>query len=159
MKKTCPKCNGTGSIVVDTKICENCDGTGYVDTFEMKNHFKGVNSNARAKFDLDADQDVPCEACDGKGMVDVLEDCSYCNGTGEITVCNDCGKRIDSDKNYCDECAEKQEEEKMKKQAEREKNPEKLVVESDISGKEIVYELDGLCEMSDLELNSIYRGI
>ena len=158
MKKACPKCNGTGSVVVDTKICENCDGTGYVDTFEMKNHFKGVNSNARAKFDLDADQDVPCEACDGKGMVDVLEDCSYCNGTGEITVCNDCGKRIDSDKNYCDECAEKQEEEKMKKQAEREKNPEKLVVESDISGKEIVYELDGLCEMSDLELNSIYRG-
>ena len=158
MKKVCPKCNGTGSIVVDTKICENCDGTGYVDTFEMKSHFKGVNSNARAKFDLDADQDVPCEVCDGKGMVDVLEDCSYCNGTGEITVCNDCGKRIDSDKNYCDECAEKQEAEKIKKQLEREKNPEKIVVESDISGKEIVYELDGLCEMSDLELNSIYRG-
>ena len=61
MKKACPKCNGTGSIVVDTKICENCDGTGYVDTFEMKNHFKGVNSNARAKFDLDADQDTVME--------------------------------------------------------------------------------------------------
>ena len=28
MKKTCPKCGGTGSIVVDTKICEKCDGTG-----------------------------------------------------------------------------------------------------------------------------------
>ncbi|MBQ2962904.1 DHH family phosphoesterase [Methanobrevibacter sp.] len=158
MKKACPKCNGTGSIIVDTKICDNCDGTGYVDTFEMKNHFKGVNSNARAKFDLDADRDVPCEVCDGKGMVDVLEDCSYCNGTGEITVCNECGKRIDSDENYCDECAQKQEEEKKKKQLEREKNPEKIVVESDISGKEIIYELDGLCEMSDLELNSIYRG-
>ena len=61
MKKACPKCNGTGSIVVDTKICENCDGTGYVDTFEMKSHFKGVNSNARAKFDLDADVNVPAE--------------------------------------------------------------------------------------------------
>ena len=73
MKKACPKCGGTGSIVVDTKICETCDGTGYVDTFEMKNHFKGVNSNARAKFDLDADQDVPCEACNGKGPVDVME--------------------------------------------------------------------------------------
>ena len=158
MKKACPKCGGTGSIVVDTKICEACDGTGYVDTFEMKNHFKGVNSNARAKFDLDADQDVPCEVCNGKGIVDVTEDCPYCNGTGEITVCNDCGKIIDSDRNYCDECFEKQEEEKMKKQLEREKNPEKIVVESDISGKEIVYELDGLCEMSDLELNAIYRG-
>ena len=79
----------------------------------MKNHFKGVNSNARAKFDLDADQDVPCEVCDGKGMVDVVEDCSYCNGTGEITVCNECGKIIDPDKNYCDDCAQKQEEEKI----------------------------------------------
>ena len=158
MKKACPKCGGTGSIVIDTKICENCDGTGYVDTFEVKNHFKGVNTNARAKFDLDADQDVPCEACDGKGTVEVMEDCPYCNGTGEITVCNDCGKIIDSDKSYCDECFQKQEEEKMKRQMEREKNPEKVVVESDISGKEIVYELDGLCEMSDLEINSIYRG-
>ena len=98
MKKACPKCGGTGSIIVDTKICETCDGTGYVDTFEMKNHFKGVNSNARAKFDLDADQDVPCEVCNGKGTVDVLEDCPYCNGTGEITVCNSCGKIIDSEK-------------------------------------------------------------
>lgn len=158
MKKACPKCGGTGSIVVDTKICESCDGTGYQDTFEMKNHFKGVNSNARAKFDLDADQDVPCEVCNGKGTVDVTEDCPYCNGTGEINVCNSCGKIIDSDKNYCDDCFEKQKEEKMKKQEKREKNPEKVVVESDISGKEIVYELDGLCEMSDLELNSIYRG-
>ena len=115
MKKACPKCGGTGSIVVDTKICEACDGTGYVDTFEMKNHFKGVNSNARAKFDLDADQDVPCEVCNGKGIVDVTEDCPYCNGTGEITVCNDCGKIIDSDRNYCDECFEKQEERKIRK--------------------------------------------
>lgn len=156
MKKSCPKCNGTGSIIADTKICESCDGTGYIDTFEMKNHFKGVNSNARAKFDLDANQDVPCEVCNGKGTVDLLESCPYCNGTGEINLCNTCGKLIDSDKNYCDECIEKQEEEKMKKL--EEKSPEKIVVESDISGKEIVYELDELCEMSDLELNSIYRG-
>ena len=122
MKKACPKCGGTGSIVVDTKICEKCDGTGYVDTFEMKNHFKGVNSNARAKFDLDADQDVPCEACDGKGTVDVLEDCSYCKGTGEITVCNTCGKPIEADKNYCDDCFKKQEEEKKTFRERRAKN-------------------------------------
>ena len=81
MKESCPKCKGTGSIAVDTKICEACDGTGYADTFEMKNHFKGVNSNAKARYDLDADQDVPCEVCDGKGIVDVFEDCSYCKGT------------------------------------------------------------------------------
>ena len=64
MKKTCPKCKGTGSFIVDTKECEVCGGTGYEDnSFEMKGHFKGVNSKAAAKFDLDADQDVPCEAC------------------------------------------------------------------------------------------------
>ena len=158
MKKSCPKCKGTGSIAVDTKICEACDGTGYADTFEMKNHFKGVNSNAKARYDLDADQDVPCEVCDGKGIVDVFEDCSYCKGTGQINVCNDCGKVIPEGNDYCDECNEKQLEEKMRRVKERIDNPQQVKVESDIEGKEIVYELDGLCEMSDLEINIIYKG-
>ena len=26
MKKTCPKCKGTGSFIVDTKECEVCGG-------------------------------------------------------------------------------------------------------------------------------------
>lgn len=158
MKEGCPKCNGTGLVAVDTKICDACDGTGYEDTFEMKNHFKGVTSNARAKFDLDADQDIPCEVCNGKGVVDVFEDCPYCKGTGQINVCNSCGKAIPDDKDYCDECNEKQLEEKMNKVKERLENPKKLKVESDIEGKEIVYELDGLCDMSDLEINSLYKG-
>ena len=158
MKKQCPKCKGTGSIVVDTKICDACDGTGYQDTFEMKSHFKGVNSNARAKFDLDADQDVPCEVCKGKGTVDVLEDCPHCNGTGEINVCKNCGKPLDEDKEYCDACYKIALELKAEKEAKKESNKEEIRPESDISGKEIVYELDGLCEMSDLEINSIYKG-
>ena len=152
MKKHCPKCKGTGSIVVDTKICDACDGTGYQDTFEMKNHFKGVNNNARAKFDLDADQDVPCEICKGKGTVDILEDCTHCNGTGEINVCANCGKIIDDKYEYCKACH------KILLEKKEQKTEEKIKVESDISGKEIVYELDSLCQMSDLELNSIYKG-
>lgn len=154
MKKTCPKCKGTGSIIIDTKICDACDGTGYQDTFEMKNHFKGVNNNAKAKFDLDADQDVPCEVCKGKGTIDVLEDCPNCNGTGEINVCSNCGKVIDEKYEYCKDCHKIL----LEKKSERTKEKEEIKVESDISGKEIVYELDGLCQMSDLEINSIYKG-
>lgn len=52
MKKKCPKCRGTGSVVVDYKDCDSCGGTGYQDSFDVGNHFKGVNSNAKAKFDL-----------------------------------------------------------------------------------------------------------
>ena len=51
MKKKCPKCRGTGSVVVDYKDCDSCGGTGYQDSFDVGNHFKGVNSNAKAKFD------------------------------------------------------------------------------------------------------------
>ena len=50
MKKKCPKCRGTGSVVVDYKDCDSCGGTGYQDSFDVGNHFKGVNSNAKAKF-------------------------------------------------------------------------------------------------------------
>ncbi len=153
MKKTCPKCKGTGSFIVDTKECEVCGGTGYEDnSFEMKGHFKGVNSKAAAKFDLDADQDVPCEACKGKGTVDILEECPKCHGTGEINVCGECGVEIEEGENYCDDCKAKFKEEK------KTRTKTKVKVESDISGKEIVYELDGLCDINDLELNSIYKG-
>ena len=158
MKKSCPKCKGTGSIVVDTKICDACDGTGYQDTFEMKNHFKGVNSNARSKFDLDADQDIPCEVCKGKGIVDVLEDCPHCNGSGEITVCNNCGKVIKEGEDYCEACLNILLEMKKEKALKAKEETNKAKPESDISGKEIVYELDGLCDMSDLDYKSIYKG-
>ena len=153
MKKTCPKCKGTGSFIVDTKECEVCGGTGYEDnSFEMKGHFKGVNSKAAAKFDLDADQDVPCEACKGKGTVDIQEECPKCHGSGEINVCGECGVEIEEGENYCDDCKAKFKQEK------KTRTKTKVKVESDISGKEIVYELDGLCDINDLELNSIYKG-
>ena len=94
MKKKCPKCRGTGSVVVDYKDCDSCGGTGYQDSFDVGNHFKGVNSNAKAKFDLGADQDIPCEVCHGKGQIEVFEECPNCHGSGQINVCNDCGKPI-----------------------------------------------------------------
>ena len=76
MKEKCPKCKGLGSIVVDYKECNACGGTGYEDSFDVGNHFKGVNNNARAKFDLGSEQDIPCEVCNGKGQVEVYEDCA-----------------------------------------------------------------------------------
>ena len=51
MKKSVQN-EGTGSVVVDYKDCDSCGGTGYQDSFDVGNHFKGVNSNAKAKFDL-----------------------------------------------------------------------------------------------------------
>ncbi|KZX16540.1 DHH family protein [Methanobrevibacter cuticularis] len=149
MKKSCPSCKGIGSKVVDTKICDACDGTGYQDIIEVKNHFKGVNNNAKSKFDLEMDQDIPCEVCKGKGTIEVHQKCDICKGTGEINACESCGKIIASDKNYCDECKIKIEEEKMKEKERLEK--EKLA-------KTKVYVLDPLCEMNDLEINSIYKG-
>lgn len=157
MKKSCPKCKGTGSILIDTKICNSCDGTGFEDTFEMKDHFKGINNNAKAKFDLEADQEVPCESCKGKGTIDIFEDCSDCNGTGEINVCKTCGKVINEKYDYCRDCHLKYKEEKMKKE-ETQHSKDYKKPESNINGEIIVYELDELCEMGDLEINSIYKG-
>lgn len=59
MRKKCPNCKGTGFSKVDQKVCDSCDGTGFQDSFETKNHFKGVNNNAKAKFDLEIEEDVP----------------------------------------------------------------------------------------------------
>ena len=60
--------------------------------------------------------------------------------------------KIEEGKNYCDDCKAKFKQEK------KTRTKTKVKVESDISGKEIVYELDGLCDINDLELNSIYKG-
>ena len=115
MKAKCPKCKGIGSVVVDYKECEACGGTGFEeDSFDIGNHFKGVNSNARAKFDLGGEEDIPCEACNGKGQVEVYEECPHCHGTGQINVCRDCGKSISDQHDLCAECEEKRKEEKKK---------------------------------------------
>ena len=102
MKTKCPKCKGIGSVVVDYKECDACGGTGYEDdVFDIGSHFKGVNSKARDKFDLGGEEDIPCEACNGKGQVEVYEECPHCHGTGQINVCRDCGKILDEKYDLC----------------------------------------------------------
>ena len=176
MQKSCPKCKGEGSSKIDQKICESCDGTGFQESFETKNHFKGVNNNAKAKFDLEIDQDIPCETCKGKGVIDILEECETCNGSGEVNACQTCGKIIEEGKDFCNNCKikkkekeeeikkKKEKEEKMKKEKERMKKKEKeekMKKEKELKNKTKitkVFELDPLCEMGDLEVNSIYKG-
>lgn len=142
MKKDCPKCKGKGSVIVGYKECNNCDGTGYVDSFEVGNHFKGVNNKAAAKFDLGSDQDIPCEVCNGKGQIAIYEDCGHCNGEGKISVCRSCGKPINPKFDVCEDCHTKMKEEKAKKERE----------------KMDVYVLDSLCEMRDINRDYLYKG-
>ena len=149
MKTNCPKCKGIGSVVVDYKECDACGGTGYEeDLFDVGSHFKGVNSKAKAKFDLGSDQDIPCEACNGKGQVEVFEDCPHCNGTGQINVCRDCGKLIDENEDICSDCSEKRKVEKMKHDE---------YVASQNQARD-VYILDSLCQMRDIDKDKLYKG-
>ncbi len=153
MKKNCPKCNGSGSIVVDYKECVSCGGTGYEeDSYDVGNHFKGVNTNAKAKFDLGAEQDIPCESCNGKGQVEIYEKCSYCNGSGQINVCRDCGKPLDEKYDICASCGKKRKEDKMKREeAER----KRIAREKEVKD---VYVLDSLCQMRDIDRDKLYKG-
>ena len=152
MKVNCPKCNGLGSVVVDYKECSNCGGTGYEeDSFDVGNHFKGVNSKARAKFDLGAEQDIPCEVCNGKGQVEVYEDCPYCNGTGQVNVCRDCGKPL-AQGDICSDCDAKRKEDKMKRE---EAEKKRIAREKEVKD---VYVLDPLCEMRDIDYDKLYKG-
>ncbi|MEE1134716.1 MAG: OB-fold nucleic acid binding domain-containing protein, partial [Methanobrevibacter sp.] len=149
MKTKCPKCNGIGSVVVDYKECEACGGTGYEnDVFDIGNHFKGVNSKARDKFDLGGEEDIPCEACNGKGQVEVYEECPHCHGTGQINVCRDCGKILDEKYDLCHECGEKRKAEKAKHD------------EYEARRKQVrdVYVLDSLCKMKDIDRDKLYKG-
>ena len=149
MKTKCLKCKGIGSIAVDYKECDKCGGTGYEDdAFDIGNHFKGVNSNAKAKFDLGGEQDIPCEACNGKGQVEVYEDCPQCNGTGQINVCRDCGKILDEKYDLCHECGEKRKINKIKHDE---------YLESQKRARD-VYVIDSLCEMRDIDKDKLYRG-
>ena len=149
MKTKCPKCKGIGSVVVDYKECDACGGTGYEeDSFDVGSHFKGVTNKARAKFDLGGDEDIPCEVCNGKGQVEVFEDCPHCNGTGQINVCRDCGKLIDEKDDICSECSEKRKVEKMK-------HDEYIARQNQVRD---VYVLDSLCKMSDIDKDKLYQG-
>ena len=149
MKTKCPKCKGIGSVVVDYKECDACGGTGYEDdAFDIGNHFKGVNSNAKAKFDLGGEEDIPCEACNGKGQVEVFDECPHCHGSGEINVCRDCGKLIEDKYDICSDCSEKRKVEKMKHDE---------YVASQKQARD-VYVLDSLCQMRDIDKNKLYKG-
>jgi RecJ-like exonuclease len=153
MKKECLQCKGKGSVVVKRKVCTACDGTGFENTFEVKNHFKGINSNAKSKFDLESDQDVPCEVCGGTGKIDVYKKCEVCDGTGQINICIRCGKVIEDAKDYCDNCKiqiSKEEDERIKKEEER--------IKKIIESEQIVYVLNALSEMDDLQKDTIYKG-
>ena len=149
MKTKCPKCNGIGSVVVDYKECDACGGTGYEeDLFDVGSHFKGVNSKARDKFDLGGSEDVPCEVCNGKGQVEVFEDCPHCNGTGQINVCRDCGALISENEDVCSSCMEKRKVEKMK-------HDEYVARQNQVRD---VYVLDALCNMRDMDKDKLYKG-
>ena len=149
MKTKCPKCKGIGSVVVDYKECDACGGTGYEDdSFDVGSHFKGINNKARAKFDLGSDQDIPCEVCNGKGQVEVYEECLYCKGTGQINVCRDCGKIISEQIDVCPECEEKRKVEKMKHDE----------FEARRRATRDVYVLDSLCQMRDIDKDRLYKG-
>lgn len=149
MKTKCPKCKGIGSVVVDYKECDACGGTGYEeDAFDIGNHFKGVNSNAKAKFDLGGEEDVPCEVCNGKGQVEVFEECPHCHGTGQINVCRDCGKLISEEHDLCEDCKEKRKVEKMKHDE----------FEARQKQARDVYVLDALCQMRDIDKDRLYKG-
>jgi RecJ-like exonuclease len=173
MKKNCPTCKGTGSKVNKRKICEACNGTGFENTFEVKNHFKGINNNSKAKFDLETDQDVPCEVCKGTGKIAIHDQCKICNGTGEINVCESCGKIIKEEYSYCKECTIKikqekelkiKQENKLKIKQEKELKQDILKensVKMDKENKKMnekVFVLDSLSEMGDLEIGSAYKG-
>ena len=149
MKTKCPKCKGIGSVVVDYKECDACGGRGYEDdAFDIGNHFKGVNNNAKAKFDLGGEEDIPCEACNGKGQVEVFDECPHCHGSGEINVCRDCGKLIEDKYDICSDCSEKRKVEKMKHDE---------YVASQKQARD-VYVLDSLCQMRDIDKNKLYKG-
>ncbi len=130
MKRTCPECKGKGYQVLSYKICENCHGTGVKSQLNVKDHVKGISSQARERFELDEDQEVPCSTCKGKGEIEVRKTCTECSGEGEINHCRKCGKPIKSG-DYCQDCQEE---------------------------KPVVYILPGNAEVEDVELGGNYKG-
>lgn len=153
MKKDCPKCNGSGSVIVDYKTCDACGGTGYEDDmYDVGSHFKGVSGKARDKFDLGSDTDIPCEVCNGKGQVPVYDKCTFCGGKGTINVCSKCGKQINEGSDICDDCKEKE-----KQRSLQEALKEKIRKEKANKPKE-VYVLDPIIEMRDIKKEYLYKG-
>ena len=149
MKTKCLKCKGIGSVVVDYKECNACNGTGFEDgLFDVGSHFKGVNSNAKAKFDLGGEEDIPCENCNGKGQIEVYEKCPHCQGKGFVNVCRDCGALIDEKLDICKDCDEK-------RKIEKNKHDDFI---SRQEQKRDVYVLEESCKIRDIDRNKLYKG-
>lgn len=129
MKKTCIECKGKGYQILSYKICEKCHGTGVKSQMDIKDHVKGLSDQARKRFQLDEEQEVPCSACDGRGEIEVRETCPECAGKGEINQCQKCGKPLLTG-DYCDECNEKPK----------------------------LYELHPSCDIDDLIMGENYKG-
>lgn len=129
MIKRCLECKGKGYKVTGYKTCKACNGTGVKSEVDLKNHFKGLSDKAVKHFQLDEEEEVPCDVCKGKGEVEIHETCPKCNGKGEVNVCLKCGKPIKSG-DFCDKC--------------KTKTP--------------VYVLHQSCDIDDLEVGSDYKG-
>ena len=129
MKKTCLECKGKGYQILSYKICENCHGTGIKSQLNLKGHVKGLSDQAKKRFELDEEQEVPCSVCNGRGEIEVRETCEVCTGEGEINQCRKCGKPLESG-DYCDTCGEKPK----------------------------LYELDSTCDIEDLIIGENYKG-
>lgn len=129
MIKRCLECKGKGYKVTGYKTCKACNGTGVKSEVDLKNHFKGLSDKAVKHFQLDEEEEVPCDVCKGKGEVEIHETCPKCNGKGEVNVCRKCGKPVKSG-DFCDKC--------------KTKTP--------------VYVLHQSCDIDDLEVGSDYKG-
>ena len=129
MKKTCSNCKGKGNTVVSYQICGSCHGSGVKDQVDIKEHLKGLSEGARARFELDQEQEVPCSTCDGKGEVEVTETCQECGGMGDLNLCRKCGRLIERG-DYCGDCQDKPR----------------------------VYQLHPASQLGDLELGEHYKG-
>jgi archaea-specific RecJ-like exonuclease len=133
MIKRCLECKGKGYKVIGYKTCKACNGTGVKSEVDLKNHFKGLSDKAVKHFQLDEEEEVPCDVCKGKGEVEIHETCPKCDGKGEVNVCRKCGKPIKSG-DFCDKC--------------KTKTPAKTPV----------YVLHQSCDIDDLEVGSDYKG-
>lgn len=133
MIKRCLECKGKGYKVTGYKTCKACNGTGVKSEVDLKNHFKGLSDKAVKHFQLDEEEEVPCDVCKGKGEVEIHETCPKCDGKGEMNVCRKCGKPINSG-DFCDKC--------------KTKTPAKTPV----------YVLHQSCDIDDLEVGSDYKG-
>jgi archaea-specific RecJ-like exonuclease len=129
MIKTCKECKGSGNMIISYKICESCHGTGFKTRMDLRDHFKGVRDKAQKNYELEEEQEIPCNTCHGKGEIEVTETCLECNGKGERNLCGKCGRIIEDGTDFCPDCKVKN-----------------------------VFILHPACDINDLEMGADYKG-